>query len=122
LVSLRTNFRPDQVSSIAATLTSTRPAARPIRRTSFSSIRVGRPELFFGQQIQTMPSWAVRATSSGSRRVRGAASVWKVSVTSIRLGSRRTVGASSVKPPGARSRNTTNPGLRPSLRSSAVPE
>ena len=63
----RTNFRPDHTSSIAHTLTSTKPAARPISRTTFSSMSVGTFDAFLGQQTQIIPACSVRSISCGSR-------------------------------------------------------
>ena len=58
-----TNFNPDQVSSMAAIFTSTRPCARPYSRTPFSSRSGASPELFFGQQIQIIPAVVCRAAA-----------------------------------------------------------
>src|SRR4051812_10355504 len=52
----KTNFRPDHVSSIAQTFTSTSPPANPSSRTTFSFKSLLIPDAFFGQEIQSMPS------------------------------------------------------------------
>jgi hypothetical protein len=63
---LLTNFRPDQTSVTAHTLTSTSPAARPIARTSFSVRSVATPELFFGQHAHSIPAGASVLASFGN--------------------------------------------------------
>lgn len=50
-----TNFKPDQISLIAQTFTSTSPASRPICRTELSDKSVTTPEAFFGQAIHNIP-------------------------------------------------------------------
>src|SRR4051812_47964927 len=62
---LRTNFNPDHTSSIAQTLTSTRPSSNPWSRMTFSLRSLSTPELFFGQEIQSPPS------SASARAIRG---------------------------------------------------
>jgi hypothetical protein len=49
------NFNPDQVSSIAHTLTSTNPSGSAMDRTTSSVTSVGTPADFFGQETQTIP-------------------------------------------------------------------
>src|SRR5437868_12289380 len=51
-----TSFSPDQVSSTAATLTSTRPVGSRISRMTSSVMSVGTLLAFFGQEIQIAPS------------------------------------------------------------------
>src|SRR5262249_54962269 len=51
-----TKRSPDQVSSTAQTLLSTRPACKPISRTRSSVKSVGTPEAFLGQAIQRPPA------------------------------------------------------------------
>jgi hypothetical protein len=50
------NLSPDQVSSIAATFTSTRPVGRKMSRSTSSVMSVFTFEAFLGQENQTMPS------------------------------------------------------------------
>ena len=127
--SRRTNFRPDQVSSTAATLTSTNPSSRPRSRTRFSSRSLLIPSAFWaaflGQQTQTIPAVVVRSNRTGRRRTSASYDVWKLSVTSTVLGSRVTTRAPPVsrsRPAGASSRNTTCSSLIPILVASGVPE
>src|ERR1700739_3581751 len=54
-----TNFSPDQVSSMAQTLMSTRPSGNARSRTTTSLRSVATPEAFFGQDTQIMPSGAI---------------------------------------------------------------
>src|SRR5215467_953351 len=54
--SRRKNFNPDQVSVTAHTFTSTKPTAKPISRTIFSSRSVTTPELFLGQLTHSIPA------------------------------------------------------------------
>ena len=61
-----TNFNPDHTSVTAQTLMSTSPASSPLWRTKFSSRSEATPELFFGQEIQSMPAGA-RARAAGTR-------------------------------------------------------
>ncbi len=51
-----TSFKPDQMSSIAQTLTSTKPKGRATSRTVFSVTLLGTPELRLGHETQTIPS------------------------------------------------------------------
>ena len=77
---------PDQVSSIAATLTSTQPRRSPRSRTAPSSRSLAMPSAFWaaflGQHTHTIPAVAVRSKIAGSRDSRSASRVWKVRVTS----------------------------------------
>ena len=73
-----TCFRPDQISSIAHTLTSTRPWARANSRTTFSSRSVAIPEDRFGQAIHSAPAGvasagAAPASAAAAGRVRAEA-------------------------------------------------
>ena len=61
-----TNFNPDQTSLTAQTFTSTRPVASPMLRIIFSSKSDSTPELFFGQEIQSIPAGASFAAQSGN--------------------------------------------------------
>jgi PD-(D/E)XK endonuclease len=56
----RTNFKPDQTSVTAQTLTSTRPAASPMSRTIFSVRSDDTPEVFFGHETQRVPAGVKR--------------------------------------------------------------
>src|SRR6185369_12143183 len=51
-----TNLSPDQTSSTAQTLTSTKPSDKPSSRTTLSVRSVFTPDAFFGQETQSMPS------------------------------------------------------------------
>ncbi len=53
-----TNFNPDQISVTAQTFTSTKPAASPMARTTFSSTSVATPEVFLGQLTHSIPAEA----------------------------------------------------------------
>src|SRR5579863_2620621 len=54
-----TNFRPDQVSSIAHTLISTRPSGSAASRTTTSLKSLSTPDDFFGHDTQIMPPGAI---------------------------------------------------------------
>jgi hypothetical protein len=54
-----TNFSPDQVASMAQTLTSTRPSGNAMSLTTTSVRSLFTPDAFFGQEIQIMPSGAI---------------------------------------------------------------
>src|SRR4030095_4187688 len=54
----KTSLSPDHVSSTAQTLTSTRPFLNAISLTTFSLTSVGIFDVPFGQEIQSMPSFA----------------------------------------------------------------
>jgi hypothetical protein len=56
-----TNFNPDQVSSIAQTLISTRPSGSAVFRTTTSVKSVATPEAFFGHDTQIVPSGTIAA-------------------------------------------------------------
>src|SRR5882724_385228 len=56
-----TNFNPDQISSTAQTLISTRPSGSAMLRTTTSLRSVEIPEDFFGHDTQIMPSGAMAA-------------------------------------------------------------
>ncbi len=80
---------------------------------------------FLGQQTQTMPAVARPVEERRQRFARSAYDVWKVSVTSTDLGSRRTTVAapvSSSRSSGAPSRRTTCSSLMPIFVASGVPE
>jgi hypothetical protein len=53
------NFKPDQVSSIAHTFTSTNPSGSATARTTSSVTSVGTPDDRFGQEPQTTPVFAI---------------------------------------------------------------
>src|SRR4029077_15879885 len=53
------NFNPDQVSSIAQTLMSTKSSGRATARITSSVISVATPEDFFGQEAQSTASSAI---------------------------------------------------------------
>ncbi|WP_327006182.1 cadherin-like domain-containing protein [Dactylosporangium sp. NBC_01737] len=63
-----TCFSPDHTSSIAQTLTSTRPCARANSRTPFSSRSVAMPEERFGQATHSAPAGGVSRCSTCQRR------------------------------------------------------
>src|SRR5205814_10067137 len=63
-----TKRRPDQVSSMAQTLLSTRPVSRPRPRTSASPRSVATPEDLLGQASQRPPSGSSRAGNPGRSR------------------------------------------------------
>ena len=67
--SRHTKRRPDQVASIAQTLLSTRPCARPNSRTTFSFSSVATPELRLGQATQSPPA-GCSAAASGAKCAR----------------------------------------------------
>ena len=50
-----TSFNPDQTSSTAQTLMSTNPSGKATSRMTSSMMSVLTPELFFGQETQTVP-------------------------------------------------------------------
>src|SRR5260370_16040157 len=56
-----TNFNPDQTSSIAQTLMSTRPSGSAVSRTTTSVRSVATPEALFGHDTQIMPSGSIAA-------------------------------------------------------------
>lgn len=118
-----TNFSPDQVSSIAHTLTSTRPLARPNSRTTPSPRSVTIPDDRLGQHTQIIPAVVCRAAAASNRRSNVARSGQKSSTTSYgsRPG-RRWQGAPGSNPAGAPSTRTREPARIPSLRGSGVPE
>ena len=108
-----TKRRPDHVSSMAQTLLSTRPAARPTSRTTFSSRSVATPEARFGQAIQRPPAGSRAPASAANRRRRSRALSVKLTITSrgprARVRSRTPSGSSprvASKPSGARSTAT----------------
>src|SRR6266404_5162039 len=53
------NFNPDQVSSTAQTLISTKPSGSATARITSSVMSVGTPDDFFGQETQTAASSAI---------------------------------------------------------------
>ena len=61
-----TSLRPDQTSSTAQTLTSTKPRGSAWRRMSSSPISLGTPEERFGHDTQIMPSRAICRIAAGS--------------------------------------------------------
>src|SRR6185295_414461 len=62
-----TSFKPDQVSSTAQTLMSTRPFFKAISRTTFSFTSVGILEAALGQDTQIMP-WGAKDFFKGPIR------------------------------------------------------
>src|SRR6185312_15033289 len=124
----RTNLRPDQVESTAATLTSTSPAASPCARTTFSSRSVATPLLRFGQATQSAPAVVSRGSCAANRRRSAARSGQNASTTSYgcpRSGRDRTTapaGAARSNPAGAPTSSTRQPSLTPSLAASGLPE
>jgi hypothetical protein len=124
-----TNLSPDQTSFTAQTFTSTSPAAKPISRTLFSSTSVATPEVFLGQETQSMPAgeslldhfknfffrsdWLVlgsRTKSSGVRPADPSSQSFNAAFSSA-LTSRGTSGRATLKP-----------GLIPSFLGKGVPE
>ncbi len=62
----RMNRSPLQVASIAQTLLSTSPEARPMPRTRSSVKSVATPDAFFGHAIQSPPPTANLRTSAAN--------------------------------------------------------
>jgi hypothetical protein len=125
--SRRTNLSADQVASTAQTFTSTSPSSNPTVRTMFSVRSLATPEVFFGQEIQSMPLDASLSRSPGNRFVRSALFRTK------RIPKSRAPRDAGVTPSGnlpSVSRKSaggfTNcvraPGFIPSLATSGVPE
>src|SRR5262249_5147145 len=81
-VTRMTFLTPDQTSSIAHTLTSTRPCPRTCSRTTLSVRSVGTPEARFGQATHSAPACVVFGCSTGQRRRRVARSGQKHTITS----------------------------------------
>src|SRR5438045_5427593 len=71
-LSLRTNLRPDQVSSTAQTFTSTSPNSSPKVRTTPSVRSVSTPDVFFGQATQSIPFGSSLSRSGGNPFTRSA--------------------------------------------------
>ena len=78
----RTSFNPDQVASIAHTLTSTRPLASACSRTTSSVRSVGTPEARLGQAIHSPPAIVVRPLALSQCRSRSATIGQNTSTTS----------------------------------------
>src|SRR6185503_7940697 len=77
-----TSRNPDQISSTAQTLLSTRPVGSAISRITFSVMSVGTFEAFLGQAIQSPAFCAMRARSLGSALANAARSVKNARITS----------------------------------------
>ncbi len=130
--SLRTTKRrPDQFSSIAQTLLSTSPLARPYARTceSFNSVASG--ELCLGQATQRPPDGSSRDAARSKRRLSSPSERTKTMRTSngpfpFKSVRHRTLGgrgsSSARKWGGAPDVATSFPSLIPSFFGSGVPE
>src|SRR5437879_3155414 len=70
-----TNFNPDQMSSTAQTLISTRPSGNAVARRTFSVRSVATPDAFFGHDTQIIPSGSIAARQLRSFAARPFASV-----------------------------------------------
>lgn len=127
--SRRTNLSPDQVASMAQTLTSTRPPCSPTSRTTSSVKSVSAPDAFFGHATQSIPAGFNRCIQIGTARRKSTARVTKINPRSRAA----EAGAASVAPFGSAPRSPLSPrgapataawvpSLKPSFCRSGVPE
>lgn len=124
-----TNFNPDQTSVTAQTFTSTSPVPSPRSRTTLSVRSVVTPELFFGQQIQSIPAGASARAADNSSTLNTVSDLAKIKMKSrfplATLCRRHFASAfrSSVFTSfGTCSNATRNSSLTPSFLASGVPE
>ncbi len=117
-----TKRNPDQISSMAQTLLSTRPVASPISRTSFAERSAATPEDFFGHATQRPPAGCSDFASRAKERRSSAALLLKRTMTSASPRARGTTPRLRANPGGARRMRTRDPSLIPSFCGSGVPE
>src|SRR6202171_5037792 len=117
-----TKRSPDQVSSTAQTLLSTRPWARPYSRTTPSDKAVATPAVFLGQATHRPPLECSDLRSRGKSRA-SARRVWaKRTMTSASPRTRGTTPMVRAKSSGAPARRTRAPSLMPSFCGRGDPE
>src|SRR5215813_12134274 len=126
-----TRRSPDQTSSIAQTLLSTRPVGRATSRTTSSVMSVGTLAARFGQATHSPPAGAIRSRRLASRVSSSARQITKNTITSSgSLPDRSRRGGPTPGSPlslpatlgGPPRTATSSPGLMPSLRGNGVPE
>ena len=117
--------RPDQVSSMAHTLLSTRPSGSATSRTTPSCMVVSSPEARLGQATHRPPEGKIMRDSGPMRRSKSRRCVKKATTTSAEPRAWRfTVtpgGRPSMTPRGAAIRASVEPSVIPSFLGSGVP-